>query len=110
VLLTSLSNVDIFETITIASATQANRICIDSIGGTFLTTRNAIQNFGFLWPGTASLFIGSIIDWMWLSIAGLIFSLYYFRWYRKALLRLETLNPEDYFFVESEETEKEKAE
>jgi len=56
---------------------------------------NAISNFGGLWPGSLSLFLGDYIDWRYLCTGGIIFAFGYYNWYKKVFDRLEHLTKEE---------------
>lgn len=85
------------EAIFIASLSHANKICNEAISGTFITTRNSIQNFGFTWPSSVSYSLAGLLPWQTLSYVGVLLGIPYTLWMKKTLLHLEGKQSEEFF-------------
>jgi hypothetical protein len=85
------------EALFIASLSHANKICNESVSGTFITTRNSISNFGFTWPSSLSFYMAGVVPWQTLSYVGLLLGVPYTMWMKKTLLNLEGKQSEEYF-------------
>jgi len=80
----------------LAHGSYSNRICDQSIGGTFLTTLAAISNFGQLSSITISLYINEYVSWEKMSILALVTTPIYFIWYQKQLKELSNKSAEHF--------------
>jgi len=80
----------------VSNTSYANRICDETISGTFLTTLAALSNLGYLWPRSLSLYINEYVSWEYMGIYAIIATPIYFAWYQKQLRELDKKSREDF--------------
>jgi len=65
------------------------------VGTTFLSTRAALSNFGFMWVNSATLFLGEYVPWYVICSAAPLFGVFYFFWFMRVAKSLETKKKEE---------------
>lgn len=90
------------QTSMVAINSHSNKICNESVGTTFLSTRSALTNFGFMWVNSVTLFLIDFLPWHMICIATLIFGVFYLYWLQRTIKPLSKISNEDFLKLKHE--------